>query len=76
MHTRVFLGILDTIYQKVCHMSENAAKWDPEAHDEMLGALFMPAFSEANIRWDVSRRVSATDATVSKMGSCTALHFV
>lgn len=53
-------------------MSSKMQKWDPQVYDEVFGAVLFLGLAEGNIRRPVSGRVSATDATVTKMGACSA----
>ena len=52
--------------------SHGFQKWAPELKEELLGAVLMLPLAKANLRAPISSLVSATDATVTKAGSCEA----
>ena len=53
--------------------NEKFVRWNAAVYDEILFAVLVLPFAEADVRAPVSRVISATDATVERVGSCTAL---
>ena len=67
------MAIFGSAYTQINNMSSKGfQKWDPIVKDEILGAVLFLPFAEANLRAPISALVSATDATVTKAGPCTA----
>ena len=52
--------------------NEKFFRWNAAVYDEILFAVLVLPFAEADVRAPVSRVISATDATVERAGSCTA----
>ena len=71
MHRRELMSVFGNVYtwlaaQRAC----TVVRWPPEVADEVAAASFCLPLAEAHIRWPVSTRFSATDATPDAGGAC------
>jgi hypothetical protein len=69
MHKRSLMSCLDSFFEWVDPIPRSASTGIP-AHigDELIAALLLLPLASSNIRWDISNRISATDATPTRCG--------
>ena len=72
MLSRILMSIFSRIYCSIESMPDCPVKWNPIVYVELFFAACMLPVAESNLRAVVSSRVSATDATTVKAGSCHA----
>ena len=74
MHKRPCMSVYSKLYVVINNMKDNEKllRWNSAVYDEILFAVFVLPFAEADVRAPVSRVISATDATVERARSCTA----
>ena len=74
MHKRPCMSVFSKLYVIINNMPnhEKFMPWNAAVYDEILFAVLLLPFAEADIRAPASCVVSATDATVVRAGSCTA----
>lgn len=74
MHKRPCMSVFSKLYVVINNMrgNEKFVRWNAAVNDEILFAVLVLPFAEADVRAPVSRVISATDAAVERVGSCTA----
>ena len=70
MHRRCLMACFHRSFKWLHSLTPRApTKWPPDVKEELLAAALMLPLAHPRLRWELSTRVSATDATPTRGGA-------